>query len=604
MASSEDLLTPIPGDQPAGPNLRYEPVYDRIKDARRDDPLQDPPVKADWGLVEKLTREVLADRSKDLWIAVWRAEALLHRDGLPGLAQGLELVQGLLETFWDDVHPQPDDGDLELRAAPLAWLGAYLDVPVRLAPLNDRGHGYLGYRESLAVPTEAEAEQDAEKRDRRVAALEEGRLDPETFDAGFAATPKAWYRELVTALDAALERVAEIEGFGDERFGEDAPGFRKLREALGEVRQAAAALLDRKLELDPDPVAAESDTFGEDDASDPGAPVPGGPAQEGGGTVQSVDPTSREDAAKRIAAAARYLRGESPTDPAPFLLLRGFRWGELRAGGGAIEPRLLAAPPTELRTRLKGLLLDERWADLLEAAEGVMATPFGRGWLDLQRYALTAIDALGAEYVPVADAVRGALRGLLRELPELVDQTLMDDSPTANRETLAWLRAQGLAGAATAEDEEAAPAAPAAAPPVETVDRIYQRVGTSQPQRAIEILMRAADQEKSERARFLRRVDAARIMVESGLESVAMPMLKRMTEQIERHQLEEWENGQTVAGALGLLYRCMGRLGTDPGSREELYLRVARLDPIQAIHFREQEPAKGAVAEADGDPGE
>jgi type VI secretion system protein ImpA len=173
----------------------------------------------------------------------------------------------------------------------------------------------------------------------------------------------------------------------------------------------------------------------------------------------------------------------------------------------------------------------------------------------------------------------------------------MDDSPTANRETLAWIAAQGLAGTDGTESEEGpAPAAPA--PPAESVDRILQRLGTSQPQRAIELLMRSADQEKSERGRFLRRADAARVMVETGLEAVAEPVLRRMAEQIERHQLEEWETGQTVAGALGLLYRCMERLGTDSGEREALYLRICRLDPLQAIDFRGREGSSGD--ESDG----
>ena len=32
MALPEDVLDPIAGDNPAGPSLRYDPVYDKIKD--------------------------------------------------------------------------------------------------------------------------------------------------------------------------------------------------------------------------------------------------------------------------------------------------------------------------------------------------------------------------------------------------------------------------------------------------------------------------------------------------------------------------------------------------------------------------------------------
>ena len=37
----------------------------------------------------------------------------------------------------------------------------------------------------------------------------------------------------------------------------------------------------------------------------------------------------------RIVGAARYLRANDPFNPAAYLLLRGFRWGELRANPGA-----------------------------------------------------------------------------------------------------------------------------------------------------------------------------------------------------------------------------------------------------------------------------
>src|SRR5262249_32306868 len=123
----------------------------------------------------------------------------------------------------------------------------------------------------------------------------------------------------------------------------------------------------------------------------------------------------------------------------PYLMLRGFRWGELRASA-SLDPKLLEAPPTGVRTNLKGLLLDSRFPELLEACEIVMGTPYGRGWIDLQRYAITAAESIGPDYDAVASALKGALRSLLSDLPQLLDMTLMDDTATANGETRNWLR--------------------------------------------------------------------------------------------------------------------------------------------------------------------
>lgn len=581
MPLRDDLLSPIPGENPSGASLRYEPVYDRIKDARRDDPLHDPPIRADWRQVAELAGEALAKKSKDLQLAAWLTEAQLRREGLAGLHQGLELIHGLLTSFWDTLYPELDDGDAEMRAAPLAFVGSYLDTPVRLVPLNAQGHSFVEYRESQSVPTEEEAGADEKKLEARTTALKDGKLDPESWDAGFGKTDKAWYKELIRELDASVAQIAALEKLGDAKFGEAAPSYRKLRDALHEVRVSAHSLLSRKLELDPDPPDEE--------------PIPdeAGAAGAGGEGAITVDPRNRDDAARRIAAAAKFLRKDAPTDPAPFLMLRGFRWGELRAGGRSVDPKMLAAPPTDVRTRLKGLLLDARWPDLIEAAEDVMATPFGRGWLDLQRYVITACQASGAQYDEVTSAIKGALRALLRDLPGLLDATLMDDSPTANAETRNWLRDQGVLTGDEAEAEAATEEAALSG----SLERVVERMGATQPERAIELLMRAASQEKSERARFLRRSEAAKIMVNAGLEGVAMPILQEMLEQVDTHNLEEWESGDTIAQPLGLLYRCMMQLDHDPAVRDALYLRVCRLDPLQAMRFA------SPAAATDGEPG-
>lgn len=619
MPLSSSLLEPIAGPNPAGENVRYDPVYDKIKQARHEDPdlprgENDPPRKlADYAFAMKLATEVLEKRSKDLQVAAWLTEALVRREGFPGLKQGLELLHGLMERFWDHVYPEIDDGDLELRAAPLQWVGGStrstapgpLELAVMSVPLNAGGHSLLAYREARAFGYESEAEDDPEKAALRAAAIEARKPTLEDFDDAVAATPKAWYKQLVADIDEAVAALEALDSFCAEHFGDVAPTFKPLREAIDEVRRFAAHLLAKKLEKDPDPIEPLEPigTAGELVGADAGDVVDGdageaeraaaeGLAGGGGAAAISAMPKNREDAAARVAAAARFMRRERPTDPAPYLLLRGFRWGEIRANGRSIDPKLLVAPPTDVRTRLKMLLLDERWAELLDASEEVMATAYGRGWLDLQRYALTAADRLGEPYEPVASALRSALRGLLQDLPELPDLTLMDDSPTANGETRAWLRSEGLWGEDGAGDGAAGESDAgrrSAADETSLRDRVFERamerVRAGQPSKAIELLMREAAQERSARARFLRRSQAARIMVDHGLETVAMPLLREMMEQIERHNLEEWEAGETVAEPMGLLYRCLLQTEGQSSESEELYLRVCRLDPMRAIEF-------------------
>lgn len=597
MLSTIELLEPIPGAQRVGAHLRYEPLYDQIKEARREDDdlpqgdWQTTRKVADWPLVIRLASEALSKRSKDLQLAAWLTEALLRKDGIAGLRQGIGLVHQLLEQYWEDVYPEIDDGDAEMRAAPLEWVGVKLDMAVRHAPITADRYSLIDYGETRRVPTKDEAEADSDRRNEREQAVAEGRLTPEDFETSFVATPKEWYRTLVEDSDATLEAIGALDDFCRERFGDVAPSYMGLRDALREVRQAAGQLFRRKLELEPDVgggVNGISLSAAMAEAGEPGAGQSAGRPAPGGG-VPAGGPRTSEEAAAWIALAASRVRRDNPADPAAYLLLRGFRWGELRAAG-PVDPRQLAAPSTEVRTRLRGLLLDGRWPELLDAAEEVMATTCGRGWLDLQRYVLTACDGLGGEYETVGNAVRGALRSVLADVPDLPALTLMDDSPTANTETLGWLRAEGLLDDDVGEEPVVAVGRRRPAAQRDVYDVARERVRAGDARGAMELLMREAMQEKSARARFLRRTQAAEIMVGAGLEPVALPILRELLEHVETHRLEEWEAGETIAQPLSLLYRCIERLDSGDVDRNDLYVRICRLDPMQAIQLGDRSP--------------
>ena len=90
----DTILTAIPGDNPAGADLRYTPVYDEIKEARRADDLLDRgdwarEIKtSDWDKVIDLTIGALSQKSKDLQIASWLCEALTEKKHFDGLFLG------------------------------------------------------------------------------------------------------------------------------------------------------------------------------------------------------------------------------------------------------------------------------------------------------------------------------------------------------------------------------------------------------------------------------------------------------------------------------------------------------------------------------------
>jgi type VI secretion system protein ImpA len=227
-------------------------------------------------------------------------------------------------------------------------------------------------------------------------------------------------------------------------------------------------------------------------------------------------------------------------------------------------------------------MLDSKWDALLEACEGVMATPQGRGWLDLQRYSLTACEELGDAYQKVAGAIRSALKSLLEDIPALPTLTLMDDTPTANAETRAWLRAL-VPNAAAPNEADAALAFADISRSRDPRTAALAEARAGRVDRAIALLVRETGSEKSSRGRFLLQTELASIMIGAGHHAVAQPILDELKTRIDTHKLEDWETGEIVARPLALLYKCLELGKGDANARQALYLRICRLDPLQAI---------------------
>jgi type VI secretion system protein ImpA len=213
--------------------------------------------------------------------------------------------------------------------------------------------------------------------------------------------------------------------------------------------------------------------------------------------------------------------------------------------------------------------------------------------------------------------------------------TLMDDTPTANVETQNWLAAEALMSEPSAPDAEVAVTGDAEIDDQATsLDEALDaedatsesgglRAGTrrrgsaargsagtkgtstqrdvfasarselaqGRPNRAIEMLLAELGRERSPRGRFVRETQIAFVMVAAGLDTVARPILEKLVTTIDERKLEDWEAGPLVAQPMGLLCRVVARLdGSDAADpQNSLYLRVCRLDPMQAIAL--QRPA-------------
>jgi type VI secretion system protein ImpA len=603
MPLPDNLLNPIVGANPGGQNLRYAPVYDKIKEARREE--EDLP-QGDWEhevkasdpvLVTKLAVEALTKQSKDVQIAAWLVEASLRRESYPGLKEGLDFLKSLLETFWENLYPEIEDGDLELRAAPLDWIGNYFPNLIYRQPLTQEGYDWYKLKECRAVPTEADAAENESKAATRAEKLSEGKLAPEVFDEDVQRTPKQFYKDRVEQIEAVLESLQALSECADSKFGNQAPSFGKLRTALEELHHLHRGFLKKKQEAEPDEAPAEApaaEEAGTEEVAEGAEAGTARPARARKGTL-AAEPADKDDAINRVMVAAKFWRAQEPANPAPYLMVRGMRWGELRASGSTPDQLLFEPPPTELRQQMKKLSLEGNWSEVLEATETAAAMPCGRAWLDVHRYTVKACENLGSEYAAVMVGVLSGLRALLADYPDLPSMTLMDDTPVANAETVAWIKESVGASAAPAPALDAAIPIPLAtetprsdgsgepAPP-DAYEIATKMVNEGRAEAAIELLAHEVSQERSGRTRFHRMIQLASLCMATAHERIAYPMLVELSEEIDRRKLEDWEPRPVIAQPLALLYRCLVRLESpDEEMKKKVYERVCRLDPVQAM---------------------
>jgi type VI secretion system protein ImpA len=618
-----DLLEPVAGENPSGPSLHYERVYDQIKEARteEDDSLpvgdwQRAAKKADFNLVIKLAGDALATRSKDLQLLAWLIEAHIRREGITLLSPCLSLFLAMQEQFWETLHPEIEEGDSGLRAMPIEWMANRVSALLYNAPLTRAGYGFYQYKESRSVGYEADASQSDAKREAREAAVAEGKVTAETFDSALAATPKSFYVETENALSESTDLLHSLAAFCEERYGVDGPSLSRLEQAIQEVKHGVASLLQEKRKTDPDvSVDEQADTVSQTDnltsQSEPvaeaeRAQVAGEPQTKDASAANTVDrqtrqtaePANSEEAAARIQACARFLVRQDEASPVAYLLQTGLRWGELRAREGRMEASD-PPPPTDARQQLRRALTEGNWSELLRASVTAAGEPWGGMWLDLQRYIWKASLELG--YGAIASSVLSSLGALLRDFPAIPEWTFNDDTPAANPETLRWLQetvlpkpvetpssAVELVYGEESAQEHAPPAGQGdardqhdAVP--DTLEIARGLIQQGRAHQAIQLLVRDAAQQESGRLRFQRRTQVAQLCLAAGFESVAAPMLEQLAGEIEQRKLEGWESSDLLAPPLTLLLKCMQGKGEGEDRRQEIFDRLCRIDPTAAM---------------------
>lgn len=328
----EQILAPVPGDAPSGPSLRYDPAFLALRQSRTEDdpslPMREwerPLQKADWRAVANGCISMLG-KSKDLQLAAWLCDAWLRQHQVEGFTAGAQLLDGLVDRYWDSLHPVIDDGDSEARVAPFVWLNESLPIVMRLQVpllfLPDRKPSTLNLSDWDQIIVSSTG--------RDQGAAKAAPLTREQLIALVDTRNLRWLSDMYEQLQLALDQWDALSKKLDERLALDAPSLGKVTETLRKLQRACTSLMDGR---DPRaaPAPAPAPVTGPAETEEPSmsaAPaMPPAPAQDA--PLPTGPIASRADAYRMLEAAAAYLQRTEPHSPTPYLVKRAVTWGQM-----------------------------------------------------------------------------------------------------------------------------------------------------------------------------------------------------------------------------------------------------------------------------------
>jgi type VI secretion system protein ImpA len=311
------LLKEVTPEAPCGEDLEYDTAFDELQRAVQGKPEEysgkkiikaaEPP---NWREVRKFATELLG-RSKDLRIGINMVQALVNLEGFLGLADGLSLLRGLLERYWDNVYPKldPDDNnDPAMRINILVTLVdrvAMLNV-IRHTPLvNSRAIGRFSLHEAAI----AKGGEDAKAKGKDQSVPDQAAIGAAFMDADI--------NELQATADAITRcsgDLAAIDAILTEKVGaSQAPDLGALAAMFKEAQSLMNEYLPQRVAGNTEGPRGDTGTQEQETAAVINRPVVSG------------EINSREDAVRMMDKISNYFERNEPSSPVPLLMQRAKR---------------------------------------------------------------------------------------------------------------------------------------------------------------------------------------------------------------------------------------------------------------------------------------
>jgi len=326
------LLEPVSEENPVGNDIREDSspssAYYMIKDARnsaraaeRNSMFDGGSSEADenWRKILELAPDILKNNAKDLEIASWYTEALIRRYGFPGLKTGFSIIKQMIEKYWDNLYPLPDEDGIETRVSSLTGLNGEGAEGVLIAPIRNANitediqpgpFNYWQYTQALDIQKITDESSRAEKSNKIGFNIDD-------IDNVVAGSSEEFYLNLKNDVTTCIADYREISRMLDEHCGNmEAPPTSNIINALESTLGVINHVAKYKL---PDESSNEEE-FNEDGTVAESSSEP----QSIGGPIKT-----RTDAFKRLNEISEFFRKTEPHSPISYALEKAVKWGDM-----------------------------------------------------------------------------------------------------------------------------------------------------------------------------------------------------------------------------------------------------------------------------------
>jgi len=315
----ESLLTEVNAEAPCGEDLSYDPSFLALEDMLRTKAgggvvagVEEEAEEPNWREVREKSSELLR-RSKDLRVAMYLTISLLKLEGIHGLRDGLSLLHGLLERFWDQLYPQldPDDDNDPLER---------INILQSLSPTSVSAQDPMKFKQRLSEVPLCNSVQMGKfsLRDIQIAKGEISVSDKQraqapdmsVIDAAFQDTSTDELLSMSQTTQEAIEHIAAMMSVFSERASQgQTPDFSGFRAVLGNIQKRVQEYLAKR---------------GHGTAVDEDTAATGSVAEKGSISL-SGDIRSSQEALLALDKVCQYFDRHEPSSPIPLLLRRAQR---------------------------------------------------------------------------------------------------------------------------------------------------------------------------------------------------------------------------------------------------------------------------------------